>query len=79
MTILRTRNFSTVRDLVCMLTDIYLLKKLSIRRAFFFDDTVGLRAEHESRPKCLATGEIDPSSSLVAFFYMIICNASTCP
>ena len=57
MTILRTRNFSTVRDLACTLDDIYPLK-----RSYGVDFslmTLGLRFEYRSwSQECLATGEI---------------------
>ena len=58
MTILRTSNFSTVRDLACTLNDIYSLKHCSYGVDFSLM-TLGLRFEYRSWPQeCLATGEI---------------------
>ena len=65
-TILRTRNDDSEAEklLYSSKSTVYAkrhlpFKTLSIWREFFFDDTVGLRVEHESRPQeCLATGEI---------------------
>ena len=56
MTILRTRNFSTVRDLACTLNDIYPLKHCPYGVDF---SLITLLSTGSGWPQeCLATGEI---------------------